>query len=137
MNCSVCLFNVLKFKIKWILAFSSTQELEEHFALKNTAVIPSSYGKILWVKFEDGYHAFKNKCPHQNKPMDHCWIDGGDLVCPFHRFHFSVENGRGMATSMYKYEVKIEEDKVWLGKEVLGLSFQLKLKRVNKVRDHR
>lgn len=117
---------VLKFKIKWSLAFGSVAELEEHFALKNTAIIPTTYGKLLWVKFEEGYHAFKNKCPHQNKPMDHCWVDNDDLVCPFHRFHFSIENGQGMATSMYKYELKIEDDMVWIGKEVLTLSFNLK-----------
>jgi 3-phenylpropionate/trans-cinnamate dioxygenase ferredoxin subunit len=111
------------------MAFASAYELEEKLAGKNTAVLPSTYGKVLWVKFENGYHAFKNKCPHQNKPMDHCWIDQGDLVCPFHRFHFSIENGRGMTTSMYKYEVKIDDGKVWLGKEVLALSFGLKSRR--------
>lgn len=118
-----------------MLAFHSPEELEEKFALKNVALVPSSWGKILWVKKEGSFHAFKNKCPHQNKPMDHCWIDEGDLVCPFHRFHFAIEDGRGMATSMYKYEVKVEDGKVWLGKEVLGLSFGLKFKRVNKVRN--
>lgn len=100
--------------------------------MKNTAIIPTPYGRILWVKFENEYHAFKNKCPHQNKPMDHCWIDHGDLVCPFYRFHFSIENGRGMATSMHKYEVKIEDGVVWLGKEVVGLSFGWKLRRRRK-----
>jgi len=120
---------MLKFKIKWTVAFHSVQDLEDHFALKNTAVVPSGFGKILWVKFEDGYHAFKNKCPHQNKPLDHCWVDDGNIVCPFHRFHFSIENGRGMATSMFKYEVKMEDGKVWLGKEVVRLSFGLNVRR--------
>lgn len=118
---------MLKFKIKWTLAFNSPEDLEQHFASKNTVVLPSNFGKILWVKMEDGYHAFKNKCPHQNKPMNDCWIDGGDLVCPFHRYHFSIEDGRGMGTSMFKYDVKTEEGKIWLGKEVLTLSFRSKL----------
>lgn len=112
---------MLRYKIKWIIAFHSTEELEERFAIKSTVVVPSRFGKILWVKHNDGYHAFKNKCPHQNKPMDQCWIHDGDLVCPFHRFHFAIEDGRGMATSMFKYDVKIEDGKVWLGKEVLKL----------------
>lgn len=110
------------------MAFASVDDLEAQFALKNTALVPSAFGKILWVKHEGSFHAFKNKCPHQNKPMDHCWIDEGDLVCPFHRFHFAIEDGRGMATSMYKYEVKVEQGKVWLGKETLQLSFGLKFK---------
>lgn len=112
---------MFKFKIKWTLVFHSVEELEAQFSLKNTVVVPSSFGKVLWIKHKNSFHAFKNNCPHQNKPMDQCWIDEGDVVCPFHKYHFSIEDGRGMGTSMHKYDVKIEDDQVWLGKEVFSI----------------
>lgn len=112
---------MFKYKIKWVIAFESLAALESQFAVRQTAVVPSQFGKILWVKHKDGFHAFKNKCPHQNKPMDQCWIDGGEIICPFHRFHFSIEDGRGMGSGMFKYECKVEDGRVWIGKEKLVL----------------
>jgi nitrite reductase/ring-hydroxylating ferredoxin subunit len=125
---------MLKFKIKWRLAFPNQKDLEVLFGQRDVAVSSTPFGRVLWVRHMNTLHAFKNKCPHQNKPLDHCWLDGGDIVCPFHRFHFSIEDGRGMATSMYKYEVKVSDEAIWLGKEVLGLSFSLKVRNRRKIK---
>lgn len=112
---------MLNFRIKWIVAFETVQQLEACFGQKQTCVAASDYGKILWVRDEDGFHAFKNRCPHQGKPLDDCQLNDGYIVCPFHQYHFSIENGRGHGTSMDKYELKIEDGKVWIGRERLFL----------------
>lgn len=108
-------------KMKWTKVFDSTQELHDQLGEKDQTVSHSAFGPILWVRSNELFHAFKNKCPHQNKPLDDCWISEGHVVCPFHRYHFSVETGRGHSTSMFKFEVKIEDDAVWIGKEVFRI----------------
>lgn len=104
-------------KIKWSQLFENVEELENLFAGKSTVVHKSVFGQILFVKNESGYHAFENKCPHQNKPLNDCWIEDNQIVCPFHQYHYSIENGRGHGMYIDKYELKIEDGKVKLGKE--------------------
>jgi len=111
---------LFSFKIKWRIAFHSEEELNELFEVKKAVVVSSSFGQVLWVKQDEEIHAFKNRCPHQNKPLNNCWLSENQIVCPFHRFHFSIENGRGHGTSLFKYDVKIEGGKVWLGKEIFS-----------------
>lgn len=105
-------------KIKWSQLFENVEELESHFAGKSTVVYQSVFGQILLVKNESGYHAFENKCPHQNKPLNDCWIEDDQIVCPFHQYHYSIENGRGHGMYIDKYELKIEGGKVKVGKEI-------------------
>lgn len=112
---------MFNFKIKWRVAYESKAILDEKLGLHSRFVEPSSFGEVLWVKDENGIHAFKNKCPHQNKPLNDCKIKNGHVVCPFHQYHFSIETGRGHGDSLYKFETKIENGKVWLGKEVFSL----------------
>lgn len=109
------------FKLKWTKAFDSEEELQRRFAGKSQAVTRSNFGSVLWVQNDGKIHAFRNRCPHQGKPLDDCWLSEGNVVCPFHRYHFSIDNGRGHGTSLFKYEVKIEDGAVWLGKEVFSL----------------
>lgn len=109
------------FKTKWIEVFDSKNELETLFAGKETAVSPSGYGQVLWVRYDDELYAFENKCPHQNKPLNDCKIEEGYVVCPFHQYHFAIENGRGHGTAMLKYEVKEEDGKIFIGKEVFSI----------------
>lgn len=112
---------MFNFRIKWTQVFDSLSALEQQFGDKNICVTTSGFGEILWVRSENELHAFKNKCPHQNKPLNDCWISEGNVVCPFHRYHFKLEDGRGHQTSMYKFELKIEDGAVWIGKEVFRI----------------
>ena len=112
---------MLNFKTKWKIAYDSLEALNQKFVGFNHFVDRSPFGEVLWVKDESGLHAFKNKCPHQNKPLNNCKISEGHVVCPFHQYHFSIETGRGHGDSLYKFEVKIEDEKVWIGKEIFSL----------------
>lgn len=112
---------MFEFRIKWRVAIESAQVLDQKFAGKDHCVTASPFGEVLWVRTEDTLYAYKNKCPHQNKPLNDCHIQGGYIICPFHKYHFSLENGRGHGTSMFRFDVKIEDGKIWLGKEVFSL----------------
>ena len=112
---------MLSRKLKWYPLFDSESELEDLFVRKTTVVYRSVFGEVLLIKSKTGFHAFKNKCPHQNKPLNDCWTEGDHVVCPFHRYHFSIESGQGHGTYIDKYELKIEEGKVKIGREVWKL----------------
>lgn len=104
-------------KIKWYPLVENQQALEDLFAGKNTVVYRSMFGEVLLIKHNSNYLAFKNKCPHQGNPLNDCWIENNKVVCPFHQYHFSLENGRGHGMYLEKYELKFEENGVFLGKE--------------------
>lgn len=75
------------------------------------------FATVLLIKDGNDYHAFRNNCPHQNKPLDHCSVEDGLVICPFHQYAYSLENGRGHGMCLDKYELKFDERGVWLGIE--------------------
>lgn len=104
-------------KLKWYPLFESLQQMEDQFMGKNTLVHRSIFGEVLLIKKNDTFLAFQNKCPHQGKPMNDCWIEHEEIICPWHRYHFSAETGRGHGLYLDKYELRIDEQGVFLGKE--------------------
>jgi nitrite reductase/ring-hydroxylating ferredoxin subunit len=108
---------MLRRKLKWYKLFENVQELDALFSYRPSAVYRSMFGEVLLVKHESEYAAFRNKCPHQGKSMEGCRVIGDSVVCPFHHYHFSLQHGRGHGLYLDKYELRIDEDGVYLGKE--------------------
>lgn len=108
-------------KLKWYILFENEEDFENLFVGKTAVVHRGPFGEVLFVKNKSEYHAFKNKCPHQNKPLNGCSTEDNRIVCPFHRHSYSIENGQGHGTYVHKYEFKIEGGKVKVGKEVWSL----------------
>jgi len=108
-------------KLKWYPIFESQQALDDLFIGKKAVVHRSMFGEALFVKNDGNYYAFKNKCPHQNKPLNDCALNEGHIVCAYHRYQFSLEDGKGHGMCLDKYQIKIEEGRVFLGKEVWSL----------------
>ena len=112
---------MFKKKLRWYLIFESKEELKAAFLGRSTVVHKSMFGEVLLAKTDNGIEAFRNKCPHQNKPLNGAWVEENYIVCPFHQYHFSCENGRGHGLCLDKYELKFDEDGVHVGKEVWTL----------------
>jgi nitrite reductase/ring-hydroxylating ferredoxin subunit len=71
--------------------------------------------KICLVKFEDKYYATSSKCPHAGADISQGWCENGYLVCPFHRYQYNLETGRGIAGQgdyIQKYPVKENENQL-------------------------
>ena len=103
--------------LKWQKIFETKDDLMNHFGTKSTVVYKNAFGEILLAREGDHFYAFQNKCPHQNKSLVGASIDGGYIVCPWHKYGFSCETGRGNGLYLEKYPLKFEEDGVYLGKE--------------------
>ena len=112
---------MLRRKLKWYLLFEKEADFFDLFTDKSAVTFKATIGDILLVKHLDGFYAFKNRCPHQNKPLNNCWIEEGQVVCPFHRYHFSIETGQGHGTYLHQYELRFTNGSVDIGKDVWAL----------------
>ena len=74
------------------------------------AVVNVQDKKICVTKFQDQWYAFSPKCPHASGHLDKGFVDAtGSIVCPVHRYRFSLKNGRdsngeGYYLKTYKLE---------------------------------
>lgn len=58
--------------------------------------------KITLAKYQEGLFAFAYKCPHASGIMADGFVDGlGQVVCPLHRYRFSLKNGRNTSGEGY------------------------------------
>lgn len=103
--------------LKWQLIFESKSELIDFFGTRSTALFKNSFGEIMLAREGEEFYAFQNKCPHQNKSLEGCSIDEGAIICPWHKYAFSCETGRGHGLYLDKYPIKFEENGVFIGKE--------------------
>ncbi len=97
---------------------------EISFASNNIAVAELKGKKICLGRYQDRIFAFAWKCPHAGGIMADGYIDAlGQVVCPLHRYKFSLENGRNTSGEGYylkHWPVELREDGVFVGVEESG-----------------
>ncbi|MEY3437075.1 MAG: Rieske (2Fe-2S) protein [Sphingobacteriales bacterium] len=75
--------------------------------------------RICLALHNDRLYAFAYKCPHASGIMANGCIDTlGNVVCPLHRYKFSMENGRNTSGEGYylkTYPIEIREDGIYIG----------------------
>lgn len=110
-------------KYKWHLVAESESELS--FASNGVAVVEVNGKKICIAKHQNEWYGFAFKCPHAGGIMADGYIDAaGNVVCPLHRYKFSIRNGRNTSGEGYylkTYPVNSTEEGVFLGIEEGGL----------------
>ena len=114
---------------KWHKVADSLGEVE--FASNNIAVVDLDGKNICLGKFNDAVFAFAYKCPHAGGVLAEGFIDAlGNIVCPLHRYKYSMANGRNTSGEGYylkHWPVEIKEDGVFVGvEETSGLFGWLK-----------
>lgn len=75
--------------------------------------------KICLSLHNDTIHACTHKCPHAGGILANGFIDvSGNIVCPLHRYRFSIQNGRNTSGEGYFlkiFPVQVREDGVFIG----------------------
>lgn len=67
--------------------------------------------KVILVKYQDGLKAFQGYCPHQGASLAQGHVEKGHIVCPLHRYMYSVETGKhNFSTQCLKSYKVVEED---------------------------
>ncbi len=86
----------------------------------NQMCIVEADGKKITLALKDEkLYAFAHKCPHASGIMADGFIDpAGNVVCPLHRYRFSIQNGRNTSGEGYflrTYPVKHTDEGVFVG----------------------
>ena len=80
-------------KYSWHKIADSEEEII--FPENRIAVIEIENKKICLTKFQQEWFAFPFKCPHAGGMLANGYVDMiGNIVCPLHRYKFSLKNGR-------------------------------------------
>lgn len=88
------------FSTTWYKITESIEAL--NFAANNIAVAEIKGKKICIARYKTGYFAFAYKCPHAGGILADGYIDAlGNIVCPVHRYKFSIANGRNVSGEGY------------------------------------
>ena len=104
-------------KYDWHLLAQNEQEI---FLQENSiAVFEINNKKICLTKFRNEWFAFAYTCPHASGILANGYIDLlGNVVCPTHRYKFSIQNGRntsGEGFYLKTYPVEKRQDGLYVG----------------------
>ena len=93
---------------------------EELFSADRSLAEIEIEGKVVCIaKFQDKLKACAAKCPHAGGKMSEGYTDVmGNIVCPLHRYKFSLENGRNVTDEGYflkTYLIEERADGIFLG----------------------
>ncbi len=81
--------------------------------------LPATVGDRQLAVFNvDGvFHAIDNECPHRGGSLVDGALVGESVVCPLHRWQFSLADGRNIAnaaSSVRRYPVEVRDGGVWV-----------------------
>lgn len=93
----------------------------------NMCVIEVNGKKVSLANFNNKVFAFAYKCPHAGGIMANGFLDAlGNVVCPLHRYKFSLDKGRNITGEGYylkTYVVEERTDGLYVGLEEKSFSF--------------
>jgi nitrite reductase/ring-hydroxylating ferredoxin subunit len=72
---------------------------------------------VCLVHINEEYVACNVKCPHAGADLSYGWIEENQIVCPFHRHKFDLNNGRGaegQGDYLPVYKVEQREDGIYI-----------------------
>ena len=109
-------------KFNWYKIAYHISEID--FAVNNIAVAELMGKKICIGKHHDKVFAFTYKCPHAGGILADGYIDApGNVVCPLHRYKYSLQNGRNVSGEGYylkHWPVELRNEGVFVGMEEAG-----------------
>ena len=115
-------------KYKWYKIADSIEEIE--FNKNNIIEVDVEGKKVCIVKTNKGLAACASKCPHAGGTMISGFLDKNEnIICPFHRYAFSLDNGRDLNGEGYYlkiYPLQVNNEGIFLGIEESGFFKWLK-----------
>jgi len=109
-------------KYQWFKIADSESALD--FLPNNMLVTEAGGKKITIIKHNNSLMACAYACPHAGGILSEGFIDAlGNVVCPIHRYKFSLQNGRNTSGEGYyltTLPVEVREDGIFAGIEQKG-----------------
>jgi 3-phenylpropionate/trans-cinnamate dioxygenase ferredoxin subunit len=109
-------------KMEWHKIAADAEELI--FDSNNITVINCNNKQVCVAQYNNQLFAFAYLCPHASGIMANGYIDPlGNVVCPIHRYKFSMSNGRNVSGEGYHlktYPIEIRGEGVFMGMQKSG-----------------
>ena len=109
-------------KINWHRV--AEYEHEIFFTENNIAIVSANGKRICLGKYNNKLFAFAYTCPHAGGILADGQIDSlGNVVCPLHRYKYSIVNGRNVSGEGYylkHWPVEMREAGIYVGLEETG-----------------
>lgn len=76
------------------------------------ACVAIAGGRAVVVRVGDELRAYRNRCLHQDSPLDGGWVRDGVLTCPLHFWRYDVTTGalRHGAACLERFTVEYDDD---------------------------
>jgi nitrite reductase/ring-hydroxylating ferredoxin subunit len=107
---------------KWHKVADSIEAI--NFSNDGLASIEVDGKKICIAKHHEMLFGCAAKCPHAGGDMTDGYVDAlGNIVCPLHRYKFSLANGRNTSGEGYflkNYPIEMRENGIFIGIETGG-----------------
>jgi 3-phenylpropionate/trans-cinnamate dioxygenase ferredoxin subunit len=91
-------------------------------AINTARTIAIEGRRICLVRFQDGYFATDDKCPHAGASLGQGKCDEDEmLICPIHRYKYNPRTGKGSPKQgdyVQTYPVQQKNDGIYVGFEV-------------------
>ncbi|MFL5762587.1 MAG: Rieske (2Fe-2S) protein [Bacteroidia bacterium] len=108
-------------EITWIKLFDSLESANNRLSLGRVTTIEVNNKKICLAHNEEGFFAVSDRCPHNGASLGNGFCTNeGSVVCPVHRYHFDLKNGRarsGLGDAVRTYPIEVREDGIYIGFE--------------------
>ena len=101
-------------RVKHYKLSSSESEFLDSLAANGVKKLQFHFGEVLFIRQDEQLVAIHNKCPHQGKPMEGCEIQEGAVICPWHKYRFNLETGRGHGLYLERYQLEENENGFFL-----------------------
>ncbi len=108
-------------KVRWVKIFSSKDEMLQALGKRSSMEIRANGKDLVMLREEDQVYLIQNKCPHQGLSLKDAKCENGMVICPFHQYRFSLENGRGHGLYLERYPVEYRENGVFAGFEYFSI----------------
>ena len=113
---------------KWYKIADTIEEI--NFSTDGLVEVEVNCKKICVVLKNEMLFACTAKCPHAGGNMSHGYVDAlGNIVCPLHRYKFSLTNGRNVSGEGYflkNYPIEIRINGIFIGFEETSMFSWLK-----------
>jgi nitrite reductase/ring-hydroxylating ferredoxin subunit len=113
---------------KWYKIADTTEEII--FSNDGLAEVEVNGKKVCIALKNEALFACAAKCPHAGGNMSNGHIDAlGNIVCPLHRYKFSLENGRNVSGEGYflkNYPLELRANGIFIGFEETSMFSWLK-----------
>ncbi len=68
-------------------------------AISDTTCVAVGDGRVVVIRVGDEIRAYRNRCVHQDAPLEGGWVHRGVLSCPLHFWRYRVDDGSHIGSS--------------------------------------